>query len=362
MEKVNDLNIDKYIVYCTTCKVNGKIYIGVHRTKTPYVFDGYIGNGIEVGWTIKNPHTAFQRALKKYGYSNFHRATLFVFDTAEKAYEKEAEIVNLEFIKSGDNYNTNIGGLFPGLRFKSIYQYDLNGNFIKEWWSVTEAYEYYGCYSNRFNMAIKEKRSAFNSYWSDIKVDKLDITNYRKSFHTEIYQYDLNGNFIKYYNHVKDILKDYPFKLASLKEAVARKAPIGGYYFISDFTNIYNLIKERNEVLNITDCSVSSYDKNGNLICIYRSIKDASKQTKQPVSVIKNEIKNNTGKWAYGYFKKYQPIKQKIGVKIAQYDLNGNFIKYYNSISQCVKEHPHIRSVLNKERNQTHGYKFKIVE
>ena len=49
----------KYIVYCTMCTENGKIYIGVHKTKTPEEFDGYIGNGIKVNWNIKNPHTAF---------------------------------------------------------------------------------------------------------------------------------------------------------------------------------------------------------------------------------------------------------------------------------------------------------------
>ena len=36
----------KYIVYLTTNTANKKIYIGVHRTETPYDFDGYLGNGI----------------------------------------------------------------------------------------------------------------------------------------------------------------------------------------------------------------------------------------------------------------------------------------------------------------------------
>ncbi len=63
----------KYIVYCTTCTINGKIYIGVHKTENPDIFDGYIGNGIEIGWNIKNPKTAFQNAVKKYGYSKFKK-------------------------------------------------------------------------------------------------------------------------------------------------------------------------------------------------------------------------------------------------------------------------------------------------
>lgn len=31
----------KFIVYKTTCLVNGKIYIGVHQTEDPNIFDGY---------------------------------------------------------------------------------------------------------------------------------------------------------------------------------------------------------------------------------------------------------------------------------------------------------------------------------
>ena len=34
-----------YIVYKTTNLINGKIYVGVHRTN-PDIFDGYIGCGV----------------------------------------------------------------------------------------------------------------------------------------------------------------------------------------------------------------------------------------------------------------------------------------------------------------------------
>ena len=177
----------KWIVYCTTCTENGKIYIGVHKTENPDVFDGYIGNGLNMGWNIKNPHTAFQYAVKKYGYNKFKRNILYVFDSEELAYAKEAEIVTKEFVKRRDNYNTALGGIYSGTVYDTLYQYSLSGEFIKEWDSVGETVRYYGCNSNRFNMAIKDRRSAFNSYWSKTYFDKLDTTLYTKSKHDENY-------------------------------------------------------------------------------------------------------------------------------------------------------------------------------
>lgn len=89
----------KYIVYQVTNKINGKLYIGVHKTLNPDVFDGYIGNGVKIGYSLQNPKTVYQHALKKYGYDNFIRTTLFIYDTLEEAYIKEGELVNSEFVK-----------------------------------------------------------------------------------------------------------------------------------------------------------------------------------------------------------------------------------------------------------------------
>lgn len=36
----------KYLVYLTHCISNNKIYVGVHETVDPNVFDGYLGNGV----------------------------------------------------------------------------------------------------------------------------------------------------------------------------------------------------------------------------------------------------------------------------------------------------------------------------
>ena len=115
----------KYIVYLTTnkkSKINGlnRIYVGVHGTKDPNIFDGYLGDSVRTNQasTYKYPKTPFQCAVKKYGVSAFERVTLFVFNTAEEAYAKEHEIVNEEFVNQSHTYNT-----FEE-KIETLYQFD----------------------------------------------------------------------------------------------------------------------------------------------------------------------------------------------------------------------------------------------
>lgn len=349
----------KYIVYCTTCTVNGKIYIGVHKTENPDIFDKYIGNGLEIGYNIKNPKTAFQHAIKKYGYKSFKRSILYIFDKEEDAYNKEAEIVNYDFIKRRDNYNTALGGRHPGSTYKYLYQYDLNGNFIQEWFSIQDTAKVFHCYDNRFNIAIKEKRSAFNSFWAYEKVDKLDVSDYRLSQHSEIYQYDLEGNFIKTYQSVKEIQQIYPLSKSSLCSAKSQKTPLNGFYFVDAFVNIIDVIKIRELYNNITDKSISKYN-NGLKIQTYGSIAQAAKENHITTNQIKKSIKNKEKIWSYGISNVYYDNSEPTPVQIEQYDLEGNLVKVWDSIKECSKEHPKLKSVLKGIRSQTHGFNFKV--
>lgn len=135
----------KYIVYQTVNKVNNKIYIGVHGTETPEIFDGYLGNGVSIykPSTYLNPKTYFQRAINKYGIKNFIRTTLAIFDTEEDAYELEAKLVNLDFLKRSDVYNMALGGKlnYDNLHnpMKKVYMYDLDGNFVREFSGINIA-------------------------------------------------------------------------------------------------------------------------------------------------------------------------------------------------------------------------------
>lgn len=86
-----------YIIYKTTCLINSKIYIGYHSTNN--LDDGYLGSG-----------THLKKAIKKYGVINFKREIIHLFNSKKEALNKEAEIVNEDFIKRDDTFNIKCGG------------------------------------------------------------------------------------------------------------------------------------------------------------------------------------------------------------------------------------------------------------
>ena len=73
------------------------MYVGCHKTTDPN--DDYIGSG-----------TILKRAVKKYGRDNFIKEVLFVFNTPEEMFSKEAEIVDTLFVESDNTYNLLEGG------------------------------------------------------------------------------------------------------------------------------------------------------------------------------------------------------------------------------------------------------------
>ena len=155
----------KYIVYLTINTENNKIYIGVHKTENPDIFDGYIGCGVIINnpSSYSNPETPFQYAVKKYGASSFRRFTLKVFDNIEDALELEKDLVTPSFLKREDVYNVTIGGNLGNYYFP-VNQFDLKGNFLKTWDNAQLAADFYHISSTAIYNAMKFKGSC-NKYY-----------------------------------------------------------------------------------------------------------------------------------------------------------------------------------------------------
>lgn len=98
--KENNMNVEikkHYLIYKITNKINGKIYIGKHITTN--INDHYMGSGKYIS-----------QAIKEEGIDNFEKTILFECSSEEEMNNKEAEIVNEDFIHRNDTYNIVIGG------------------------------------------------------------------------------------------------------------------------------------------------------------------------------------------------------------------------------------------------------------
>lgn len=111
-----------HFIYKTTNTITKKIYIGAHSTEN--INDGYLGSGKQL-----------KDAIKKYGIDNFTREILEFFDSREKAFEREAEVVTEDFIKKTNTYNMCPGGLGCSTKteqFKLQVSKKLKGRILTE--------------------------------------------------------------------------------------------------------------------------------------------------------------------------------------------------------------------------------------
>lgn len=355
----------KYIVYCTTNLINNKIYVGQHLTENPDVFDGYIGCGVYITResSYNKPRTAFQHAVYKYGPSNFKRTIIKVFDTKKEALILEAEIVNKEFLSREDVYNEVLGGNSGDTTVSiACYQYDLEGNFIAEYDSQQKASYAVGKGFTTIKRAIKEKIKAANYYWSLEKVDKLDLTNYKTTINKiPVFQYSEKYEYECCYESVSDAARSNNTVSTNISRSCKTGCKSNGKYFSYEFNSTYNKPKK----IDIKNKKVYQYSLSGEFIREYDSYLIAQKELgKSGLGTAISLGRIFAGfQWKLEKFDKIEQIKPKSQArKVGQYDINGNLIKIYNTVEECSKEFSGCRQVLRGKYKTSGGFIFKYIE
>lgn len=309
-----------YIVYKTTNLINGKIYVGVHRTN-PDIFDGYIGCGVTKKDKKKKVEKGFPVAVRKYGYENFKRETLFIYPDSEEgmeqAYKKEEEIVNIDFIKSSNTYNLVVGGkhsIYEGHR-KVICQYTLDGIFIRTWDSIQDASDSLQLNYSAIQGNISGKtKSSGNFQWKLYAGNTDDIEPVQPKQKT-VYQFDLQGNLIKVWKSASEAAKTFSNPNAHRKAICAtcngQQSEAYGYYW----SYKCKFDPKPNNHLK----AVAKYDDDGNFIESYSTIKEAAeslglKSSGNIIAAIKGTQKRCGGyrwRYFYGNTNNINPLKDK---------------------------------------------------
>lgn len=220
----------KYIVFITTNKkhkINGtnRVYIGLHETENPEIFDGYLGDNVykQQASSFKYPKTPFQFAVKKYGTSAFDRTTIGVYDTKQEAVMKCYELIQ----------NANNSPHLYNIEFHfddyHLYQFNKEGKFIKRWNSIREAAKHYNYPISRFIGAIKQRKQLLSSFWSkDRHPDHKFLNQQLQMF----YLYSKEGRLIKEYTSQEEVKED--LNIQDIYSEINNQTLLQGKYYLSN--------------------------------------------------------------------------------------------------------------------------------
>lgn len=356
----------KYIVYLTVNVKNEKIYVGVHKTENPDIFDGYLGCGVNKfqPYTYKHSKTAFQYAVNKYGIDAFKRTTLAIFDNKEDAFLLESKIVTEEFIKRKNVYNMIVGGFHGPDQSVIIYQYNLDGTFVKAWPSYKEAANFFNCTATSIENAVCFKNSSRGFLWTNIYTPNLNINEFSYKEKIDcIYCYDEDGNFIKTYENTTEIIEELGVSRVVINRAIQGQYKTKNKYFSK--TKVDKFVPNQIKVDKNTE--IFLYNLDGNYVTSYESPSICAKALGlNKTNSIYNAIR--LGRTCCGYqfsTEKLDNMKSlqraNLQLRIDQFDLNGNYIKTFNSLSEARKEFgTGVVKVIRGQQKQCKNFIFKI--
>lgn len=251
------------IIYKTTNLINGKYYIGKDEKNNPE----YLGSG-----------KILKQSISKHGVTNFKKEILEACKTKEELNEREVYWINaLSATTLG--YNITDGGTGGRTKFNKIYQFDKSGALIKEWDSAAEINRVLKFHQSSILKACKGKLLSVNGFiWSyNDKTTPFVDTRAIKAL-----QYDKNGYFIKEWNSIVEIKKEYGISDRHIQTTLDKpNLTAKGFIWLRKT----DIIKDKIEIpksgrLNnknkIKFKEIKQYDNEMNLIKIWGSFKEIS--------------------------------------------------------------------------------------
>lgn len=198
------------------------------------------------------------------------------FCSIKEADKIEKRLILEYFEKYEDLLNDDdhgIGLVFGNNRSKYVYQYSLDGTFMREWFNANTVCSELGYSDADIGRCCKLESeegqlSAYGYYWSYNKYDKYPIKEKNKNY-KKVYQFDCNKTLVKIFNSAKEASKELniPYKYFCSKCSTAKE--YNGF--------IYSYNKDCSCEQSSKNKRILCFDKNGTLIKEYISAAEAAK-------------------------------------------------------------------------------------
>jgi hypothetical protein len=267
----------------------------------------------------------FWRAIQKYGWENFKHEILFEDLTKEEACKKEIELISIYNSTNPTNgYNLSTGGEGGGagvcvseetkqkiseILGRVVLQFSKNGELLSEYASI-------GIAANKFNISTKiindccnkNRKSAGGYIWryKDL-YDPNEIIIYDAQINPTpktVVQFDKSGNFISQYQHAYEAELMTGVRQNSICNCCIGKVKSAGGYiwkYLSDYNPNDKIIYYDKTAPK----TILQFDLDGNFIAEYESMSIASELTNISVACI-SRCCNNKRKTSGGYVWKYK--------------------------------------------------------
>lgn len=300
-------------IYITTNTINNKKYIGQKKYNSRD-WKTYLGSGIRIKY-----------AINKYGAENFTRKIIEDCRNQVELNEREIYWINYyDATKSEEFYNIASGGD--------------GGNVISG-------------YTNEQKILLSKKHSVSGKVGS-LKGEDSPMSKLTNSQVKDIIKMLLENITLS------DIARKYGVGISTISDILYKRTwrPLSenvkfNYTYENSFSN--------NKKQKMIDC----YNLNGEFIKTYNSAREASKDIGCGYKMISSIALGNKRKWKIFIFRfhgedfdKYETKNIHL-IKVNKYDLNGNFIKSFNSIREANKDNGgRVDYALKSKSHKSNGY------